>query len=207
MRDELKQSFLGNYPADTIHNGIDLDTFKPKVIAQRDDSKKVLLGVASVWDKRKGLDEFISLRKLLPNNYLIILVGLSQDQISTLPAGITGIRRTENVGQLVDLYSMADLFINPTLEDNFPTTNLEALACGTPVITYRTGGSPEAIDDKTGLVVEKGNVNALADAIMQVMDRKVVFSAEDCRIRAEENFNKFTQFNKYIDLYKSLLSR
>ncbi len=207
LRDELKQSFLGNYPADTIHNGIDLDTFKPKVIAQRDDSKKVLLGVASVWDKRKGLDEFISLRKLLPNNYLIILVGLSQDQISTLPAGITGIRRTENVGQLVDLYSMADLFINPTLEDNFPTTNLEALACGTPVITYRTGGSPEAIDDKTGLVVEKGNVNALADAIMQVMDRKVVFSAEDCRIRAEENFNKFTQFNKYIDLYKSLLSR
>lgn len=202
----MKQSFLGNYPAITIHNGIDLDIFKPKALVKKDDRTKVLLGVASVWDKRKGLDEFIRLRKKLPENYLIILVGLSQNQISTLPTGITGISRTENVGQLVDLYSMADLFINPTLEDNFPTTNLEALACGTPVITYRTGGSPEAIDDLTGAVIPYQDIDALFKCIVDVCENHR-FNGADCRHRAEQLFDKQEVFKKYINLYNKLIDR
>lgn len=167
---------------------------------------KAFVGVASVWDKRKGLDEFVKLRHLLPDNYNIILVGLSQEQISTLPNGITGIRRTENVEQLVGLYSMADVFVNPTLEDNFPTTNLEAIACGTPVITYRTGGSTEAIDEQTGIIVDYQDVESLAKKTISVCETKP-FSVDACRLRAEKLYDKTIVFKKYINLYNSLINR
>ena len=105
----------------------------------------MILGVASTWDKRKGLDDFVKLRTMIDRGYAIVLVGLSEKQIKSLPEGIVGIRRTESVNQLAELYSLADVFVNPTYVDNFPTTNIEALACGTPVVTYNTGGSPEAV--------------------------------------------------------------
>ena len=206
LNGELKKSFLSDYPAVTIHNGIDLSVFTPSETTIKDSTQKVVLGVASVWDKRKGLEEFVKLRKLLPGNYHITLVGLSNDQISTLPDGITGIRRTENVRQLADLYSMADVFVNPTLEDNFPTTNLEALACGTPVITYRTGGSPEAIDDATGFIVDYQDVEALARQIVTVCETGAI-SANVCRKRAENFYNKKIVFQQYITLYNNCLKQ
>ncbi|WP_289766186.1 glycosyltransferase [Bacteroides acidifaciens] len=206
LNGELKKSFLSGYPAVTIHNGIDLSVFTPAETVKEDSTQKIILGVASVWDKRKGLEEFVRLRKLLPENYHITLVGLSNDQISTLPDGITGIRRTENVRQLADLYSMADVFVNPTLEDNFPTTNLEALACGTPVITYRTGGSPEAIDDTTGFIVDYQDVEALARQIVTVCETNAI-SANVCRKRAENFYNKKIVFQQYISLYNHLLQQ
>lgn len=206
LKTELSKSFLSDYSAITIHNGINLDIFKPSQNITKQGNEKVILGVASVWDKRKGLDEFVKLRPLLPDNYLIILVGLSQDQISSLPAGITGIRRTENVGQLVDLYSMADVFVNPTLEDIFPTTNLEALACGTPVITYETGGSPEAIDDHTGFVVPYQDVTTLAEKI-KIVCEKHPFDSIKCRERAVEFYDKQKVFKEYINLYNQLLKQ
>lgn len=206
LNKEIGKSFLGDYPIKTIHNGIDLNVFTTGDVKKTDDSKKVILGVASVWDKRKGLNEFVKLRNILPKEYLIILVGLSQDQISSLPEGITGIRRTENVRQLADLYSMADVFVNPTLEDNFPTTNLEALACGTPVITYRTGGSPEAVDEKTGAVVACQDVQALAECIRHICETSV-FSSDDCRKRAEWNYDKTNVFKEYLNLYNSLITK
>lgn len=97
----------------------------------------------------------------------------------------------------------ADVIINPTYADTFPTVNLEALACGTPVITYRTGGSPEAVDDKTGFVVEQGDIDALADAVRKLKEH--LLSSEACRKRAEEHFNKDKCFERYIELYESLL--
>lgn len=206
LNGELKKSFLSGYPAVTIHNGIDLSVFTPAETVKEDSTQKIILGVASVWDKRKGLEEFVRLRKLLPENYHITLVGLSNDQISTLPDGITGIRRTENVRQLADLYSMADVFVNPTLEDNFPTTNLEALACGTPVITYRTGGSPEAIDDATGFIVDYQDVEALARQIVTVCETNAI-SANVCRKRAENFYNKKIVFQQYITLYNNCLKQ
>lgn len=203
LKEELSKSFLKSYRAITIHNGIDINIFRP--LNQKEiTNKKVVLGVASVWDKRKGLDEFIKLRKILPKEYIIILVGLSKEQISSLPEGITGIRRTENVEQLVGLYNSADVFVNPTLEDNFPTTNLEALACGTPVITYDTGGSPESIDDKTGFVVAKGDINGLYNAITNIMGHKDYI--EPCRDKAINYFNNNKCFAKYIALYNTLFS-
>lgn len=203
LADQVAQSFLKDYPINIIHNGIDLDVFRPKTIIEKDGNKKTVLGVASVWDRRKGLDEFKELRKILPENYVILLIGLTQDQISSLPDGITGIRRTEHIEQLVDLYNMADVFVNPTLEDTFPTTNLEALACGTPVITYNTGGSPEAIDEKTGLVIPYSNNEDMAKKIRFVCENKP-FSQRDCRKRAELLFDKNQAFQSYINIYNSL---
>lgn len=204
LKKELGKSFFCKYPSKTIHNGIDIDTFSAAKLTVHDKSDKVILGVASVWDKRKGLDEFVKLREKLPDSYLIILVGLSNSQIATLPDGITGIRRTENVGQLAELYSMADVFVNPTLEDNFPTTNLEALACGTPVITYDTGGSPEAIDHKTGCVVHYRDVNALAYTVINVCENHT-FSSTDCRNRAVTLYDRKKVFAEYIRIYNSLI--
>lgn len=209
LANDLKESFLKDYPAQVIHNGINISVFKPSynktIISKLGlDDKKIILGVASVWEKRKGLEEFIKLRKLLSDKYAIVLVGLSKKQIKSLPEGIIGITRTNNQQELVQLYSIADVFANPTLEDNFPTTNLEALACGTPVITYDTGGSPEAIDTNTGIVVPYQNIIALGKAIEDIIAIESPIS-NDCRLRAELLFNQNDAFQKYITLYNSLL--
>ena len=169
-----------------------------------EEGRKVVLGVASVWDRRKGLEEFVKLRERLSDEYIIILVGLSQEQIAMLPSGMTGIRRTDSIDQLVGIYNMADVFVNPTLEDNFPTTNLEALACGTPVITYDTGGSPEAVDGKCGVVVPYRDAIALADSVVEVCTKRP-FSQKDCRDRAVRLYNKDEAFKQYIQLYNSLI--
>lgn len=210
LANDIKQSFLNEYPVEVIHNGIDLTVFKPSynrgyLHSHNLGNKKIILGVASVWEKRKGLEEFIKLRQLLDSSYHIILVGLSEKQIRSLPSGITGLTRTSNVSELVELYSSADVFANPTLEDNFPTTNLEALASGTPVITYDTGGSPEAIDEKTGIVIPYQDIAQLKNAVVFTCEDKP-FSTDACRKRAELNFNQNQAFEEYITLYKSLLS-
>ena len=166
-------------------------------------SKFKILGVAAIWDARKGLADFVELRSKLSEDYEITLVGLASKQISSLPKGIKGIQRTQNVEELVQLYSDANVFLNPTYSDNFPTTNIEALACGTPVITYRTGGSPEAIDKKTGVVVEQGDINGLAVAIHKMKESPL--SPADCRKRAEESFDKDKCFEKYVELYEKLI--
>lgn len=199
----MKQSVQGHRDIITIHNGIDLNVFKPK--PKTSSVKFNVLGVAAVWHKRKGFDDFIRIRELLPEDFSITLVGLSPEQVKMLPPGINGITRTSNLDEMVQLYSDADVFVNPTYSDNFPTTNIEALACGTPVITYKTGGSPEAVDTKTGVVIEQGNINALADAIMNMRDYPL--SSEDCRKRAEDMFDKERCFEEYIDLYNKLLNK
>ncbi len=203
-----KQSFFKDKNINTIHNGTNLETFNIVNSNFRGklqiENKKVVLGVASIWDKRKGLDDFIKLNDLLTDDYKIILVGLNKKQKESLPANIIGIERTESVHELAELYSMADVFVNPTYSDNFPTTNIESLACGTPVITYKTGGSPEAIDEKTGIVVEQGNIDKLKEAIETVAKDKTKYT-ENCRDRAVKLFNKQDRFNDYIDLFNSLI--
>lgn len=146
--DLLKESYLKHYPVKVIHNGVDTTVFKPTQSNVKEkyhcEGKSIVLGVAAIWDRRKGLSSFIRLAKILDNKYQIILVGLSKEQIQKLPDNIIGIERTNSVQELVELYSAADVFVNPTLEDNYPTTNIEAIACGTPVISYNTGGSRES---------------------------------------------------------------
>lgn len=209
----MERSFLKDANIFVIKNGIDLSSFKPQHVElpkQLGMGEKIhILGVAQVWDSRKGLDDFIALREMLPSTkYSITLVGLNKKQIKLLPKGIVGIERTNNVGELAKLYTEADVFINPTYQDNYPTTNLEALACGTPVITYRTGGSPEAVDEYTGLVVEQGDKNALAEAIIKITSKTMEERAKTsrlCRERAEKYFDKNKCFEAYIDLYNKIV--
>lgn len=202
IADFVKESFLGEKRIEVKHNGVDLKTFN--IVPFENPQKFRILGVSSVWPKAKGIDDIFQLRKILPlDMFEIMMVGLSSDQIKTLPNGIIGIERTQNIQELVRLYNEANVLINPTYADTFPTVNLEALACGTPVITYKTGGSPEAIDDKTGVVVEQGDINGLAEAIKQMKESPL--SSEDCRKRAEEHFDKDKCFEKYIELYEDLL--
>ena len=182
---------------------MDLTRFRPMDRTNNKLSKFKILGVAAIWDARKGLADFVELRSKLSEDYEITLVGLTPKQISSLPKGIKGIQRTQNVEELVQLYSDTDVFLNPTYSDNFPTTNIEALACGTPVITYRTGGSPEAIDERTGVVVEQGDVDGLAEAIRMMKEKPL--SSTDCRKRAEECFDKDMCFEKYVELYEKLI--
>ncbi|NCB85872.1 MAG: glycosyltransferase, partial [Bacteroidia bacterium] len=158
-------------------------------------------GVASTWDKRKGLDDFIALRESLSADIQIVLVGLTEEQALSLPTGIVAVSRTENVRELAALYSAAAVFVNPTYVDNFPTTNIEALACGTPVITYRTGGSPEAVDAETGVVVEKGDVEELNTAIENVVMKGKMYYREKCRNRAVRLYNKEDKYREYLKIF------
>lgn len=210
----LQQSFFKNYPYQVIHNGIDLDIFKPidnakQVICRKygiEVSKKIVLGVASRWDARKGYGDFIKLSQILDNSkFTCIIVGINDKQSKTLPLNIVGIKRTENAHELAALYSAADVFVNPTYSDTYPTTNLESIACGTPVITYRTGGSPESITPKNGLVVEKGDLERLSHEIIGLTsnDKKLGIS-NTCINYAQSHFDKNKCFEKYLAIYNQL---
>ncbi len=206
------KSFFKGTAIHRIHNGVNIEVFKPQGADLQEKirnkygfgDKKILLGVASVWSERKGFDDFVKLNNLISDDMIIVLVGLTAKQIEQLPKGIIGINRTENVAELAALYSVADIFINPTYEDNFPTTNIESLACGTPVITYKTGGSVEAVDATTGLVVEQGNIKELHKAAKTIINNKSTYSSKACRERAVANYNKDDRFAEYIELYTQL---
>lgn len=198
LADIVKDSFLGNFDIRVINNGIDLSVFRPTESNLRTkygiQDKRVVLGVAMPWNERKGFGDFLKLSALLPDNYVIILVGLSKEQIQSIPDNVIGIERTNSAKELAELYSISDVFVNPTYEDNFPTVNLEARACGTPVITYDTGGSPESAGCYAK-VVKCGDVEALKNVILSI-------STDDKeRINTEElDMNK--KFEQYIDLYR-----
>ena len=205
-------SFLKDKPIRVIHNGIDLDVFKPTPSKLREKlnlkDKFIFLGVANHFGRRKGFEDFVFLSNSLKDlNFKVILVGASDKEIKSAPSEMIVKGRTESVQELVEFYSVADVFVNATYEDNFPTTNLESLACGTPVITYNTGGSPESIDEFTGVVVSKGNRDALLSSIKSVMKKGKQYYSDNCRKRALMNSDKQSRFQSYIDLYEDLLCK
>lgn len=167
LADIVKQSFLKEYPVEVVYNKIDTTIFQPTPSDFRErfrlTDKKILLGVASSWNDRKGLYDFYRLADMLDDRYAIVLVGLSDKQMQKLPKNIIGIKCTNGQKELAEIYTAADVFVNLTYEDTYPTVNLEAQACGTPVITYRTGGSPESVPSEN--VVEVGDVNIVVEKI------------------------------------------
>lgn len=209
LKKNVKNSFLKDYPVITINNGIDLDLFKPTKsnfkVEHKLKDKYMILGVANEWDRRKGLKFFIDLSPMLKKDEVIVLVGLSNKQIEKLPRNIVGISKTNSIEDLAKIYSSANVFINPTLEDNFPTTNLESLACGTPVITFETGGSPETIDKSTGYVVKEKTAESLYEMIKK--NRKQEIASEDCRKRALKYYSQHSSIAKYISLYRERISK
>jgi putative colanic acid biosynthesis glycosyltransferase len=205
-------SFLGTYPTRVIPLGIDVTQFYPHVDAEERwrhlfGHRHVVLAVASQWDARKGLTDVVALRsRLSQEEFAIAVVGVTRRQAHRFPAGIVAIQRTDTVRTLASLYSRATVFVNPTRADNFPVTNLEALACGTPVVTYAAGGSPEAADADTGTAIPIGDVNGMAAAIRHWACRDRASTRQACRSRAMDSFNQIRQYAAYLDLFYSQLS-
>ena len=209
MAEAAKGSFLGEYPVHVIHNGIDLSVFRPTESDFRKkyqcEDKTVLLGVAFDWGYRKGLDVFAELAKRLDERYQIVLVGTNDAIDRQLPENIISIHRTQDQRELAQIYSAADLLVNPTREEAFGLVNAEALACGTPVLTFRTGGSPEIPDESCGCVVDCNDVAGLEAQIRRITARRP-FPAEAC-IRRAEAFDAGARFEEYIRLYQAVADK
>lgn len=205
LKREVEQSFLGKYEVKVINNGIDLESFKPKQSSFREShelqDKFIVLGVASVWEERKGLKFLLEAAATLKDQYKVVIVGVNEKQKKGLPDNVIGITRTNSVEELAEIYSAADVFVNPTLEDNFPTTNIEALACGTPVITFKTGGSVESIDSSCGRVVAKGDSQELVKTIRELNENKL---SSEAAIERAKRYDKISRYNDYINLYEKI---
>lgn len=195
-----EKSFMGEYPVKVINNGINTDIFKPTESDFRKkygiENKKIFLGVASVWEERKGLNDLIKMSELLKEDEKLVLVGLNSTQKLDLPKEIIGIERTESAKELAEIYSAADVFLNPTYEDNYPTTNLEAICCGTPVVTYKTGGSPESVANGRGISVAVGDIEAMYKAAQTLAGVKTDNPKE---------FDARKKYSEYEELYKKKL--
>jgi len=208
----ITKSILKNHNSKVIHNGVNTQIFKPHPPDKTFDNKFgienkfVILGVASIWEPRKGLKDFIELGKLIDDDCRIILVGLNINQLKDLPKKVIGLSRTDSQKDLVQLYSRADIFFNPTYEDNFPTTNLEAMACGTPVISYNTGGSPEPLTSETGFVVVKGDLTSALGKINFLKKNYPKLISDKCVDNVRTNFEMNNQFEKYFQLYDEILT-
>lgn len=215
LKEQVKQSFLKEYPVRVIPNGVDLELFCPKSgepenagknLTENENRTKTILGVANIWELRKGLVYFEKMAEDLPKDYKVQLIGVNKKQKKELNkkygGRIIAMERTSSPEELAEAYRNAAVFVNATLEDNFPTTNLEALACGTPVVTYATGGSGEAVTEDTGIVVQRGNYDALLEAVTRAAGG--IFDSNACRKRAEQ-FEKNKRYGEYLELYQEIL--
>lgn len=205
LAEYVRMSFLGKYNIRVIHNGISLLNFNRKETRSKylpAKEKHFILGVASSWTPEKGFYDMLELNKQIDKEqYQIVLVGLNKKQLHMIPDSIIGIGRTNNVEELAEIYSNASVFVNPTYQDNYPTVNLEAIACGTPVITYRTGGSVESVTSDVGIVVDKGDVNGIKKAI-EIICQNGNYSHSRCQDYAKVNFSKDSSYQAYIRLYE-----
>ncbi|MCQ2429225.1 MAG: glycosyltransferase [Clostridia bacterium] len=208
LADIVRQTFFSQMPVVTIPNGLDLEVFRPRESDFREkhgipQDKFVVLGVAAVWEKRKGLDDFIELAGRLDHDtYQIVLVGTSETVDRMLPQDIISIHRTEDQIGLAKIYSASDVFVNPTKDEVLGMVNIEANACGIPVVTYRSGGSQECINENSGIVVDCDDVDALERAVARIRDTHP-FSKEDC-ISCASRYDARRQFRRYVDLYNDI---
>ena len=211
LADYVSKSILSQFPIKVIHNGIDINAFQPTDNDLRGEfnipsNKPIILGVVgSGFDVEKGRREFINLSS--KNSLQVVLVGLTDKDAIGIPNSIIKIGRTSSQTELAKFYTAADVLLNPTYNDTFPTTNIEALACGTPVITYKTGGSPETLDDRTGIVVERGDEKGMLYAIETVLKKGKASYSKFCRERVEIFFNKDERFSDYVMLYEQLTQK
>jgi len=208
----VKESFLSEYPVEVIPNGIDTNVFKPTPSDFRKkygiEDKFVILGVANVWDRRKGFEYFLELSKFLSQRDVIVLVGVSERQMKVLPKNIIGIKKTNSSEELAQIYSAADVFLNPTLEDNYPTVNLEAQACGTFVVTFDSGGSAETIlREETGMILKEKTVEGILRAIGEIKSDSRRVEVAGVSVGKMNDYSKEIFTERYLHLYESVISK
>ena len=197
-----KESYLKEYPIEVINNGIDLDVFKPTPSNFRERygipaETHIVLGVSFAWGYRKGLDCFVEMAEKLGEQYQIVLVGTDDEIDKNLPQNIISIHRTQNQKELAEIYSAADVFAMPTREENYPTVNMEAIACGTPVVTFNTGGSPEMLNEKVDRVVPVDDVNEMMSEIKNICTGV----GDKGRMNGLDRLSMKIKFREYITLY------
>lgn len=214
LANELKQSFLKKCKIIPIINGVDTRTFHPVKENVNEIRNKygignrfMLVALATSWSTRKSFHDYIKLAKLLDDNFIIMLIGISEKQRKLLPQNIIGIERTFNIDELVGIYSTADIVLNLSREETFGLTTAEGYACGTPTIVYNATASPELVISETGVVVEQGDIEGVLSAIYQIKEKGKSFYSKACRKRAEDLYDKEKCFNQYIDLYNKLLDK
>lgn len=208
----MRESFLGKeYCVKTIYNGINTEVFHPYVEISdirkkyRIASKYMLIAAATMWSQRKGLKDILALSKTLDYHFTIVIVGLNNKQTKNLPKNVIGIKRTESVEKMAELYSAADIVLNLSYEETFGLTTVEGLACGTPSVVYNTTASPELITEEVGRVVEAGNIKMVKEAVESLVSHpKDSIVIDKCRMRALSCFNKQDRYKEYLDLYNSL---
>lgn len=211
LADLVRESFFEQYPVNVIYSGIDTTIFKPRTSDFRKkyhipENKFMILGVATEWVPRKGADVFVRLTERLDcDKFQIVMVGTDEHIEQLLPPSVISIYHTADQIELAEIYSAADLFVNPTREEVLGLVNLESLACGTPVITYRTGGSPECVDKNTGIVVECDDEDALYQAILEIEAGRT-FLPEACRDRAL-CFSEEEKYAQYYSLYEQAFQK
>lgn len=206
LANEVKKSFLSKYPILTVYDAIDLNLFKPTAsdfkIVHEIGSKLMILSVANVWEKRKGLDDIVDLSKVLDSNKVLVIVGVDEEQKKKLPADIIAIKRTANLDELVKIYSAADVFVNLSVEETFGMVTAEALACGTPVVAYDKTAVPEVVDKQSGVIVHAGNIQELVSGIKKAQS----ISSENARKRAEM-FDKKIEIERFMSIYQLLMEK
>lgn len=204
LREEVKKSFLKNFPCTTIYNGIDLNVFKPTESDFRRrygiENKVVILGVASTWDVRKGLNDFIELSYLLGEEYKIVVVGVSKKEKEKLPESILGIERTNSVSELAEIYTAADVFFNASIEETFGLPTVEAMACGTPVIVYDCTALPEVVNNQCGFVVKEHDL----ETVVECIKKREIFSKKNI-IENASRYSKQIMAMNYLNLYRKYI--
>lgn len=198
----VKESFLQKYKVKVINNGIDLKIFKPTESNFRKENeledKFVILGIANIWNERKGLNVFINLSKKLDERYKIVLVGLKHKQIKKLPKNIIGIQQIDDIKKLVEIYTMADLFINPSTEETMGLTTVEAMACGTYVLVNNKTAIPEVINKYSGDIVNNNNIEQYIEKIYKLKDK--LYKSEECSKQAQK-YDHLKKYNEYLKIY------
>ena len=209
---------MSEYHVEVVPTGIDLSSFKhieeeygsDNMIFQLKDrlnvrDKIIILGVANPWRERKGLLQFEALSRVISDRFAIILLGLNDEQLTGLPPSIIGLARTDSVEELAAIYSMADIYVNLTLEDTFPTTNIEALACGTPVVTFKAGGAAESIDDSCGIAVERNSIQGIIAAIDRIISMKNRLYTPEMCIKHARLYDREYRFMEYLqEVYEGI---
>lgn len=203
-----RESYLKQYPIEVINNGIDLNVFKPTHSNFRKQygipgDKYIVLGVSFAWGYRKGLDCFVEMAEKLDERYQIVLVGTDDEIDKNLPQSIISIHRTQNQKELAEIYSAADVFAMPTREENYPTVNMEAIACGTPVVTFDTGGCAETVDTSTGIIVSVNEIDKLIEAIDVISQEQINPEVYKKKVR---NYSQDLKYMEYLERYSHVIS-
>lgn len=206
LKGEAEKSFMGKYPIKRIYNGIDRTVFKPTLSNIREKygigNKFLMLGVSDKWSERTGDNYFYQLAEELKPDEAIVMIGFQKDQLQDIPKNIIALERTDSVEELAQLYSAADVVLNPSYEQTFGLVTAEAMCCGTPVIVLDATASPELVDDSCGIVVPKGDYEGLKQAIAKIKENPL--RSEDC-VERTDLFDKNTNYNMYVELYHQLV--